>query len=241
MASSAFITNISLIILKKLYQNSRWHCGCVYHVISILIFSFLFKFSDAGWILRPAKWKALKHANQLRYPSYQLDQARVQAKAMWKRVINQAKLPKPSGPEPFRALAHRAGVKPESVSKTGRTLISVVVDGAQGGGKRGTENQIFSTRRGEKQESRLLQLVNRQLSNTYCGVSSRNFDTDITLIHAFKLGMPNEKFLWNALKRAERSNKVLQEERNSVIKGRGKDTMVSMQAMYKQILAFIIK
>jgi len=48
-----------------------------------------------------------------------------------------------------------------------------------------------------------------------CQAEGRNLDTDITLIHEFKPGMPNERFLWNALKQAERRNKILQEERNS--------------------------
>jgi len=48
-----------------------------------------------------------------------------------------------------------------------------------------------------------------------CQAEGRNLDTDITLIHEFKPKMPNERFLWNALKQAERRNKILQEERNS--------------------------
>jgi len=58
-----------------------------------------------------------------------------------------------------------------------------------------------------------------------CQAEERNLDTEFTLIHDFKPGMLNERFPV-ALKQAERRNKILQEERNSVIMGHEKDTMV---------------
>jgi len=64
--------------------------------------------------------------------------------------------------------------------------------------------------------------------------AKRNFDTEFIIIYEFKPGTPNERFLWNALKQAERKNKILQEKRNSVIMGRGKDTIVSDYAINTQ-------
>jgi len=73
-----------------------------------------------------------------------------------------------------------------------------------------------------------------------CQAEGRNLDTDITIIHKFKAGTPNERFLWNALKQAERRNKILQ--RNFIIMECEKDIIVlDYVTMHKQILLFIIK
>jgi len=58
-----------------------------------------------------------------------------------------------------------------------------------------------------------------------CQAEGRNLDTDITIIHKFKAGTPNERFLWNALKQTKRRNKILQ--RNFIIMGCEKDIIVS--------------
>jgi len=67
-------------------------------------------------------------------------------------------------------------------------------------------------------------------------VSSRRAksDTDITLIHEFKPGTPNERFIRmipvdipvECLRQAERRNKILQEERKSIIIGCEKNKIV---------------
>jgi len=63
--------------------------------------------------------------------------------------------------------------------------------------------------------------------STECQAEKRNFDIDIPLTYDFKPRILNERYLWNALKQAEEKNKILQEEKNSMIMGHEKDTRVS--------------
>jgi len=60
-----------------------------------------------------------------------------------------------------------------------------------------------------------------------CQAEKRNFNIDIPLTYDFKPRTLNERYLWNALKQAEKKNKILQEEKNSMIMGHEKDTRVS--------------
>jgi len=46
-----------------------------------------------------------------------------------------------------------------------------------------------------------------------CQVEKRSFDIDIPLTYDFKPRTLNKRFLWNALKQAEKKNKILQKEK----------------------------
>jgi len=52
-----------------------------------------------------------------------------------------------------------------------------------------------------------------------CQAEKRSFVIGIPLIYEFESKTLNEKLLWNAWKQPENKNKILQEERNSIIMG----------------------
>jgi len=84
-----------------------------------------------------------------------------------------------------------------------------MVDGAQQGGKYGAENQTVSTEERSGRVDHFRQSADDSLMfSAECQAEKRNLDTGISLIYEFKPRM-NKRFLWNALKQAEKKNKIL--------------------------------